>query len=94
MYSSLQRFTHVIEELEKVHASIIRSPHWYLNFIAVDPRYQNKRYGTTLLTSMLRNVDSDGFRCYLEVWVKKKVEWYQGHGFKIMSEINVLDCIG
>jgi ribosomal protein S18 acetylase RimI-like enzyme len=76
MYSSFHRFTHIIEELEKVHASIIHSPHWYLNFIAVDPLYQNKGYGTNLLTSMLRNVDSDGFHCYLEVWVKKNVEWY------------------
>ena len=88
------RFTHVVKELEEVHASIINLPHWYLNFIAVDPHHQKKGYGTSLLTSMLQQVDKDDLNCYLEAWVEKNVEWYQKHGFKVMTEINILACKG
>ena len=90
----MNRFTHVVIVLEEIHVSIINSPHWYLNFIAVEPQQQKKGHGTKLLTSMLRHVDNETLNCYLEAWVEKNVEWYQKHGFKIMSEINIFDCNG
>lgn len=90
----INRVKYAVPELEKTHASIINTPHWYLNFIAVDPKFQGKGHGTTLLKNMLRQIDIDGLSCYLETWVKKNVEWYQKYDFKVMKEIVLFDCQG
>lgn len=63
--------------------------HWYLNMLAVDPKYQGKGYASKLLNAMLPEIDKESLPCYLETSGEKNVSIYKHFGFKVVSEYTI-----
>lgn len=72
--------------LEEVQAEIISDKHWYLNELGVDPTFQGKGYGSSLLRHMLNKIDEQGLPVYLETSLEKNVKYYEKFGFKLIKE--------
>jgi len=72
--------------IEKVHVEIISDKHWYLNELGVDPLFQGKGYGSSLMRYMLKKIDEQGLPVYLETSLEKNVKYYEKFGFKLIKE--------
>ncbi|WGL59716.1 GNAT family N-acetyltransferase [Pigmentibacter sp. JX0631] len=70
---------------KKIHNSVVKSPHWYLLSLSVQPIQQGKSLGTKMLKPMLEFFDMTKQSCYLETHNQKNIPFYEKNGFKIMS---------
>lgn len=66
-------------------------PHFYLQFIGVDPTVRGMGVGSTLLDATLRAVDAAGAPAYLENSNAKNLRLYERHGFRVTREIRPRD---
>jgi ribosomal protein S18 acetylase RimI-like enzyme len=63
----------------------LRGPHWYLQFLAVDPSHQGQGHGGRLLRSMLARLDREGAPCCLDTEKPKNVAMYGHFGFRTLE---------
>jgi ribosomal protein S18 acetylase RimI-like enzyme len=76
----------VLEKMGNYHP---QEPHWYLPLIGVDPTYQGKGYGSTLMQYALRQFDRDHVSAYLESSNPRNIPFYRRFGFEPLDEIQV-----
>jgi len=62
---------------------------YYLWFIGVDPKEQNKGIGSKLLTDIINEAIKMNRPVYLETSTLKNIPWYQKFGFKIYNEVDL-----
>jgi GNAT superfamily N-acetyltransferase len=62
---------------------------YYLWFIGVDPKEQNKGIGSTLLSEVINDSLSKQRPIYLETSTLKNIPWYEKFGFKIYNELDL-----
>lgn len=79
----IRRVLQFTTAVSRLHPS---EPHWYLEAIGVEPRFQGQGIGTRLLTPVLEQADRMGIGCYLETDTEKNVSWYRKPGFAIREE--------
>lgn len=72
--------------IEKVHEETISDEHWYLNELGIDPPFQRKGYGSSLMRYMLKKIDEQALPVYLETSLEKNVKYYEKFGFKLIKE--------
>jgi GNAT superfamily N-acetyltransferase len=80
------RFTQYLAYLQTFHERAVSTPHWYLSILGIDPPYQGKGIGSSLLRPMLAHADNNGLPCYLETVQPKTVPFYRKHGFELVVE--------
>jgi ribosomal protein S18 acetylase RimI-like enzyme len=86
------RMLEVSNEWEHLHEK--ESPHhWYLMVLGVDPPYQGRGIGSSLMQPVLERADQDGISCYIETMTQKDVGFYRKRGFNIVVKGQVGDCI-
>ena len=61
--------------------------HFYLPFMAVEPRYQGMGLGSAILRATLRRIDSEGMDAYLENSNPKNKGLYERAGFVALKDI-------
>ncbi|MFK7974728.1 MAG: GNAT family N-acetyltransferase [Halioglobus sp.] len=66
-----------------------QTPHYYLFAIGVLPQYKGQGVGTGLISKVLRTCDEEKMPAYLENSKEENLEFYQGHGFKVVEEIQI-----
>lgn len=66
-------------------------PHWYLPLIAIDPIYQGRGYGTTLMQQGLARCDRARQLAYLEATSLPSRRFYERLGFRVLGEIRSAD---
>lgn len=66
-----------------------RAPHYYLFAIGVLPQYKGQGLGTALISQILRTCDEENMPAYLENSKEENIGFYQGHGFKVVEEIQI-----
>lgn len=66
-----------------------RAPHYYLFAIGVLPQCKGQGLGTALISKVLRTCDEENMPAYLENSKEENLEFYQGHGFKVVEEIQI-----
>ena len=76
-----------LDEADKLHPTAV---HYYLPCIGVDPAFQGKGMGSTLMAYLATKADQDGVGCYLENADPRNISFYQRFGFKIMDEKHFL----
>jgi ribosomal protein S18 acetylase RimI-like enzyme len=70
---------------DTTHERLMDQPHWYLSFLAVDPRHQGQGAGTVLMRHMLDRVASNGVPCYLESVDEANLPFYERLGFRVVE---------
>jgi ribosomal protein S18 acetylase RimI-like enzyme len=72
--------------VDDLHRRLVPNPHWYLQIIGVQPKYQGRGFCSRLVKPMLERTDREKLPCYLETNTKKNVSIYQRFGFEVVSE--------
>ena len=65
-------------------------PQWYLGTLGVDPDCQGRGIGRALLGRWLARVDEDGVPAYLETDLERNLGFYEGAGFAVVGELELL----
>lgn len=62
-------------------------PHWYLNFLGIDPAHQGRGLGSALLGSVLEVADAWHQPAYLEATSPRNRALYERHGFRCIGDL-------
>jgi len=84
--TGIGRVLSTMDMMEKVHP---HEPHWYLQTIGTDPKFQGKGYGGVIMRDRLAAVDAAHMPCYLESSKDTNIPIYQSFGFKLTGELQV-----
>jgi GNAT superfamily N-acetyltransferase len=76
-----------LEEADKMHPS---EPHYYLEYVGVEPEHQRKGLGTAIVQHMVDKADELNVGCYLENANPYNLPFYQRFGFQVISEKEVI----
>ena len=77
----------VLRALERHHPH--DPPHWYLDYIGVEPAGQGRGLGSALLAPMCARCDAEGRGAYLNASSPRSRELYARHGFAVRSELRL-----
>jgi ribosomal protein S18 acetylase RimI-like enzyme len=88
--SGFTRMMKVTSEWEQLHKKETPN-HWYLMVLGVDPSYQGRGIGSSLIQPVIKQADLDRIPCYIETMTQKDVKFYQNRGFNIVFEGKVGD---
>lgn len=72
--------------IEKQHA---KPPHYYIEFIGVDPAHQGQGLGSRILRDITLRADREHVGCYLETGNPKNLPLYQRYGFETQAEQDI-----
>ncbi len=86
------RLRAAIALMNTVAASHPREPHWYLGVLAVDPAFQARGLGGSLLAPHHARADGDVLPCYLETQKPENLAYYRRFGYEVVDEIQVGSC--
>lgn len=75
------------EQAEKLHPG---EPHFYLEYLGVDPECQGKGYGSLILKHLASRADELGVGCYLENANPRNLPFYQRGGFQVLHQQPVI----
>ena len=64
-------------------------PHWYLDYIGVEPAGQGRGLGSALLAPMLARCDAERRGAYLNAGSPRSRDLYLRHGFEVRSEFRL-----
>ena len=84
--TGIGRVLSTMDMMEKVHP---HEPHWYLQTIGTDPKFQGKGYGGVIMRDRLAAVDAAHMPCYLESSKDTNIPIYQSFGFRLTGEMQV-----
>lgn len=84
----LHAWLHWLDAVGKQHPSI---PHYYLEFMGVEPAHQGQGHGSKLLAEVVRRADAAGAGCYLETATARNLPLYERFGFQIKGQIEVIE---
>jgi ribosomal protein S18 acetylase RimI-like enzyme len=82
----LPRLLNAIVKLERGHP---RDPHYYLPFVGVEPRWQGRGLGGTLLAPILERCDRERLPAFLEASSARNRALYERLGFTVMEEFRL-----
>jgi GNAT superfamily N-acetyltransferase len=74
-------------EVDKLHPS---KPHYYLEYIGVEPEYQRKGVGSAILQHLCETADKKQVGCYLENANPINTPYYQRFGFQITHQKEII----
>ncbi|MDD4876889.1 MAG: GNAT family N-acetyltransferase [Dehalococcoidales bacterium] len=74
------------EHLDAAHQHLAPFPHWFLQMVGVEPRFQGKGYASKLLRPMLSRTDEEGLPCYLDTLDEHNALLYEHLGFKVVDK--------
>lgn len=72
--------------LERGHPHV---PHWYLDYVGVQPGAQGRGAGSALIRPMLERCDRDGVPAFLNAGSPRSRDLYLRHGFEVRSRFQL-----
>jgi ribosomal protein S18 acetylase RimI-like enzyme len=82
----LPRLVRALTTLEAKHP---REPHYYLPFVGVDPDWQGRGLGSSVLAPVLARCDSERMPAFLEASTPRHRALYERHGFSVTEEFRL-----
>lgn len=79
------RFMGAMDVMEKIHKRHVKTPHWYLMVVGVDPSLQGQGRGAALVREGLDRADREAVPCYLETSEERNVAFYERFGFQVVE---------
>lgn len=73
-------------KINKLHP---HDPMYYLWFIGVDPKHQDKGIGSELMKQVIQRAERKNRPILLETSTLKNIPWYEKYGFKIYNELDL-----
>jgi GNAT superfamily N-acetyltransferase len=64
--------------------------HFYLAVLGTEPSEQGRGLGSSVLSAVLEQCDSDGVAAYLESSKRSNVDFYARHGFRVAQELRLM----
>lgn len=83
---AFQRLVRVAGHLASIRKTVFPASHWYLPTLGVDPSWQSRGIGSSLLRHALERADAEGRSCFLETFNEGNVAFYRRHGFALLAE--------
>lgn len=83
------RLKSMLDLLDALHLKAIPEPHWYLTALGVDPDWQRKGIGESLMLPVFASADRDGLPCFLEAPTADNARYYARRGFEVIGEIDI-----
>jgi GNAT superfamily N-acetyltransferase len=83
----LRPWLHWLEQAEKHHPE---EPHYYLEYIGVEPALQGRGLGSTILEHLTNRADQAQVGCYLETATRINLPLYQRFGFNVICEEQII----
>jgi len=83
----LRRLVSFYLKADKAHVRIIGKPHYYLELLGVDTKFQGMGFASRLVKPVLAHADQSRRDCYLETHSEKNVALYQHYGFEVADTI-------
>ena len=80
-----RRFMGVMNYTDAEHKRLMKTRHWYLWALGVEPNSQGQGVGGRLIQPVLARADAEGLPCYLETETEGNVVFYQKRGFDVLS---------
>jgi ribosomal protein S18 acetylase RimI-like enzyme len=76
-----------LDEVDRAHP---KEPHYYLEYLGVEPEQQGKAFGSTILRHLVNKADEEQVGCYLENANPRNIPFYQRFGFQVISEKEII----
>jgi ribosomal protein S18 acetylase RimI-like enzyme len=76
-----------LDEVEKHHP---HTPHYYLEYLGVEPAFQGQGLGSHLLSELARRADAAHVGCYLETATERNLPLYQRFGFQVTAQKEII----
>ena len=76
-----------LAQVEKLHPKV---PHYYLEYIGVEPTFQRQGLGSRLLAELTRRADVAGVGCYLETATQHNLPLYERFGFRVSDQMEII----
>jgi ribosomal protein S18 acetylase RimI-like enzyme len=76
-----------LEEVDNAHP---KEPHYYLEYLGVEPEQQGKAFGSTIVQHLVSKADEERVGCYLENANPRNNSFYQRFGFQVISEKEII----
>ncbi len=86
---SWDKLKRLLDHTDELHLRTVPEPHWYLTILAVDPAWQRRGIGMSLMRPAFDAADREGVRCYLESPTAENTRYYGQRGFQTVAEIIV-----
>jgi ribosomal protein S18 acetylase RimI-like enzyme len=86
-YYDISSWKRWLEEADHFHP---REPHYYLEYLGVEPSQQGRSFGSTLLRHLTNKADKEGVGCYLETGSPRSISLYQYFGFNSIAEKEII----
>lgn len=83
----IRRWMRWLEEAGKHHP---QEPHYYLEYIGVEPDQQGKGLGSMILEELSKRADRARVGCYLETASQINLPLYRHYGFEIVQEEEII----
>jgi len=81
-----RRFSTVIDRLDLTHNEEMKTKHWFLPLLGVDPSHQGTGLGGKLIQPVLSRAADEGLPCYLATFQPRNVSFYKKQGFAVINE--------
>jgi len=75
--NSLQIYNKIIDFMSQKSKNIIPKNSWYLSIVGVDPEFQGKGLGKTLILPILEKTDKTGIPTFLETYTPRNISFYK-----------------
>jgi ribosomal protein S18 acetylase RimI-like enzyme len=86
-FYGLGRWMTYLLEIEKLHP---KQPHYYMEYLGVEPAYQGKGLGSALLKMLTEKADTEQMGCYLENANPRNNPLYHRFGFETINEKDII----
>jgi ribosomal protein S18 acetylase RimI-like enzyme len=71
--------------METLHQREMPEPHWYVQYLGVDPKFQGNGLGSETLDAFLRKANNEKMPVYLWTVEPRNVGYYEKFGFKVRT---------
>jgi ribosomal protein S18 acetylase RimI-like enzyme len=79
----------LLRSLIALEAKHPRERHYYLPFIGVEPEWQGRGLGSSVLAPVLERCDREGMPAFLEASTERNRALYERHGFVVTEEFTL-----
>jgi GNAT superfamily N-acetyltransferase len=67
-----------------------REPHYFLEYLGVEPGFQGRGLGSAILRRLAVDADTAGVGCYLETATPRNLPLYQRFGFRVFAQQEII----